>query len=273
MLHTSDNPWRDALHARFRGQPTPLLVMPDALWTAASLWAGTRAWTKAFRSMALASGDVVSCALPAGPAFVQVLLACLWDGVTFAPCSVSSDASMSGNASFGTRLLIGPAADSCIAGVSVLVPDAACQPPALLPELAGCQRAEPGIALQCAEGGAGGTVGWSAVSLLAAARSVAAQHRMDGGCVLSVMPWQRSAEVIGDVLGPLLHADELLVGDDMSLQTTLRLVHEHPVTHIGLDAVTADVWRATAAGHALLDRLAVRVSQGGGTTPQNALDV
>ena len=261
MSHVSDNPWRGALHTRFRGQPTPLLVMPDALWTAASLWAGTRAWTTAFRSMELAAGDVVSCALPAGPAFVQVLLACLWENLTFTPCDMNFDASMHGNASTGSRLLIAAAHDSLIEGVPVLVPDPACQPPALLPALARGPSATPGIALRCADRDAGAANTWSAVSLLAAARSVAGAHRMEGGCVLSVLPWQRAADVIGDLLGPLLHADELLVARDMSLQTTLQLAQEHPVTHIGLDAATVDAWRAAPEGRSLLDRLVVRISQ------------
>lgn len=258
MSHSSENPWRDALHARFRGQPTPLLVMPDALWTAASLWAGTRSWTKAFRSMELVAGDTVTCALPAGPAFVQVLLACLWEGLTFATHDPGDEAPTR-HAVHGveSRLLIGA---TVIPGVPVLVPDQASQPPALLPRLASQTTATPGIAVRWAGDGQGAAVRWSAVALLDAARSVAEQQRLEGGCVLSIRPWVQSPDVIGEVLGPLLHADELVVAGDRSLPTTLRLALENPVTHLGLDAATADAWRATADGRALLDRLVVRVT-------------
>jgi len=260
MIHTSDNLWRDVLHARFRGQPTPLLVMPDALWTAASLWAGTRAWTKAFRAMGVGAGDVVVCTLPDGPAFVQVLLACLWDGVTFAPHGPSNDGSRLHAAAAGARIVIAPNEQAVNGQTPVLVPDAASQPPVSLPALLPRGETVAGNALRSVDHETGIESCWSASSLLTLTHSVAAGQQMDGARVLSVLPWQRPAELIGGVLAPLLHAEELLVAGDRSLETALRLAREHPITHVGLDTATASAWSLHAEGRSLLDRLVVRRS-------------
>ncbi len=260
MIHTLDDSWRDVLHARFRGQPTPLLVMPDALWTAASLWAGTRAWTKAFRAMGVGAGDVVVCTLPAGPACVQVLLACLWDGVTFAPHSEGNDAPMLHAAAAGARIVIAPSGPAITGRTPVLVPDAASQPPVSLPALLPRGDIVAGDALRAVDHETGIRSCWSAAALLTLTHSVATGQQMDGACVLSVLPWQRPAELIGGVLAPLLHAEELLVAGDRSLETALRLAREHPITHVGLDATTASAWSAHAEGRSLLSRLIVRSS-------------
>jgi len=260
MRHTSDNLWRDVLHARFRGQPTPLLVMPDALWTAASLWAGTRAWTKAFREVGFVAGDVIGCDLPAGPAFVQVLLACLWEGITFAPQCVGGDAPTDRRHTI--IAYVGGAVPDQVTrrGVPLLVPDAAGQPPARLPALMQRSSALPGIALLAADDDAGAAIAFSAASLLEAARVAELERRLDGACVLSVLPWHRSGVLISDVLAPLLYADDLVVVGDTTLETALRLSREHPVTHLSLDAATCDMWRADEDGQALLSRLTVRIT-------------
>jgi len=260
MIHTLDDSWRDVLHARFRGQPTPLLVMPDALWTAASLWVGTRAWTKAFRAMGVGAGEVVMCTLPAGPAFVQVLLACLWDGMTFAPHSLSNDTSTPDAAFARARIVIAPDGQSFNGQTPVLVPDAASQPPMSLPVLMSANEIEAGVSIRAVDDETGIASCWSASSLLTLTHSIAAEQRMSGACVLSVLPWQRPAELIGAALAPLLHAEELLVAGDASLETALRLSREHPITHVGLDAATASAWSAHAEGRSLLDRLVVRRS-------------
>jgi len=260
MLHTSGNLWRDVLHARFRGQPTPLLVMPDALWTAASLWAGTRAWTKAFREMGFVAGDVIGCDLPAGPAFVQILLACLWEGIAFAPECVGGDAPTDRRHTISAH--VGGAESNQVAhrGRPLLVPDGAGQPPARLPALMQRPTATPGIALLAANDDAGAAVAFSAASLLEAARVASAERLLNGACVLSVLPWHRSGVLISDVLAPLLHADDLVVAGDTTLETALTLSREHPVTHLSLDAATCDAWRANGNGQALLSRLTVRVT-------------
>ncbi len=259
MRHTSDNLWRDVLHARFRGQPTPLLVMPDALWTAASLWAGTRAWTKAFRQVGLVAGDVIGCDLPAGPAFVQVLLASLWEGITFAPECMAGDAPTAGRHTISARVGSAASDQASRSGLPFLVPDGASQPPARLPALMPRLTATPGIALLTANHGAGSAAALDAASLLDAARTGAAERLLEGACVLSVLPWTRSRVLISDVLAPLLYADDLVVAGDSTLETALRLCREHPVTHLTLDTETGDAWRRDADGRELLRRLSVHM--------------
>ncbi len=257
MVHTSDNPWRDVLHARFRGQPTPLLVMPDALWTAASLWAGTREWTRAFRAMGLNAGDVLVCALPAGPAFVQVLLACLWDELTFVPQRVNEARRVEEVWSCAS-LVIAPSADAVRTALPVLVPDDASQPPSALPERRTPASVASGHCLMCADETTGAPARYSSESVLEGSRRAAREYQMHDACILSVMPWHQSAELIDGVLASLLHADELLVAGDLALSSALRLADEHPVTHVGLSIAIAETWRAECAGSALLQRLVLR---------------
>ncbi|CAA9426194.1 MAG: Long-chain-fatty-acid--CoA ligase, partial [uncultured Quadrisphaera sp.] len=76
--------WRPRLAAALRERPTPLLVADGDVVPAASLWAGSRRWVSAFRAAGLARGDRAVLALPPSAAFVQVLVAALWEGLTLA---------------------------------------------------------------------------------------------------------------------------------------------------------------------------------------------
>jgi len=259
MSHSSDNPWREPLHARFRGQPIPLIVMQDALWTGASLWAGTRAWTKAFRAMGLGRGDVLACTLPAGPAFAQVLMACLWDEIAFMPVRARGAGALQADASVSdARVVIAESADVVATSLPVVAPDDAGQPPSRLPELPATSAARSGFALIAAAAADGPIHCHTAAQVVERTRRMAARQRLDGACVLSVMPWHLSNELIDGVLASLLHADELVVAADRSPTTSLLLVAEHPVTHLSLDDATAATWRTSADGAALLGRVAVR---------------
>ncbi len=211
--------------------------------------------------MGLEAGDVLVCALPAGPAFVQVLLACLWDQLTFAPQRVN-EARRVEEVRSGACLVIAPSSDAVTTALPVLVPYDASQPPSPLPVLRTSARAASGKAIVCADATTGHPTSYSAESVLDASRRAAVQYRMHDACVLSAMPWHESAELLDGVLASLLHADELLVTGDSALDTTLdsvlRLSEEHPVTHVGLSVAMAERWRADAAASALLHRLVVR---------------
>lgn len=78
------NPWHDLLYDRLRDEPLPALISDDTITPAASLWTGSRLWVQAFRDSALEPGDRVVLALPPSTAFVQVLIAALWEGFTIA---------------------------------------------------------------------------------------------------------------------------------------------------------------------------------------------
>jgi hypothetical protein len=74
--------WRDVLHGRLATNAVPVVVFPDSVRSAASVWAGLRAWVDAFREAGIGRGDLVVAQLSAGEALLQLLLACLWEGVS-----------------------------------------------------------------------------------------------------------------------------------------------------------------------------------------------
>ena len=78
------NPWHDLLYDRLRDEALPALICDETITPAASLWTGSRLWTQAFRSTDLRAGDRLVIALPPSTAFVQVLVAALWEGLTVA---------------------------------------------------------------------------------------------------------------------------------------------------------------------------------------------
>ena len=78
------NPWHNLLYTRLRDEALPALIADDTITPGASLWTGSRLWTDAFRAAGLETGDRLVIALPPGTAFVQVLVAALWEGYTVA---------------------------------------------------------------------------------------------------------------------------------------------------------------------------------------------
>ena len=78
-------PLQIRLYERLRRKPYPLLVFEqETTYPAAALWTGVRAWTRAFRHAGVQPGERLLLTLPPSIAFVQVLVAALWEGVTLA---------------------------------------------------------------------------------------------------------------------------------------------------------------------------------------------
>ena len=93
----SPNPWADLLYDRLCDEPLPALIADDTITPAASLWTGSRLWVDAFRAHDLQPGDRLVLSLPPSTAFVQVLVAALWEQLTvvFAPPDTDADALLS----------------------------------------------------------------------------------------------------------------------------------------------------------------------------------
>lgn len=87
------NPWHSLLYDRLRDEALPALISNDTITPAASLWTGSRLWTQALRSTDLREGDRLVIALPPSAAFVQVLVAALWEGFTVALAPHGTDGS------------------------------------------------------------------------------------------------------------------------------------------------------------------------------------
>ncbi len=257
--------WRERLHARLVGQPTPLLVLPDHIWTAASLWAGSRQWVRALREAGLERGDRVVCALPAGAAFVQLLIASLWDGYTLAPVAprdVDEDGAEALLAMLDARLLVLDSRD--VQGVRprhCFVPGDAGWPDRSLPPLrVATHGVTPDVCMLLRTSGTSGAPTWIALSdanVLAVLDSHAPFVAPTDGCVLSVLPWYHAFGLVLGLLMALLHAREIVRDPDggRDLQLLLDLANSHPITSMDLVPGLATRLFAEARGAVLLRRL------------------
>jgi acyl-CoA synthetase (AMP-forming)/AMP-acid ligase II len=241
-----------------------MLVLPDALWTAASLWAGTRAWTKMFRDVGLTGGDCVVCAVPGGAAFAQVLLACLWDDITFVPVHPRAPIAAL-QAMLGARAIVACADVERRDTAGVFVPDAASQPPAVAPRLIAREDARqrvPAVVFapadaQSSEDGES----YPSAALLQLVQAHAVRRALTGACVMSVQPWHTAFELLRGVLPALLSADEIVLApaDAVNEDGVLHLAAEHPVTHITLDRSHAHQFRPATLDR--LDHRGIRVGE------------
>jgi hypothetical protein len=76
--------WRQALRDALFEQPMPIFSAGATTIPAASIWTGSRLWTKAFREADLVFGDVIAIDVVAGPICAQIITAALWEGLVFA---------------------------------------------------------------------------------------------------------------------------------------------------------------------------------------------
>jgi len=257
--------WRDGLYARLAGQPSPLLILPDQIWTASSLWAGSRLWVRVLREAGLSRGDRVVCALPAGAAFVQLLVASLWDGFTLAPVApheVEGDGSAALLALLDARLLVRDSLASPVASAPhCFEPGAAGWPDRCLPPLrtaSGISTPDVCVLLQTSyTSEVPERIALSEANVLALLSSQAPFPASTGGCTLSVLPWHHASEFVSTLLMALLHAREIVRSADGGgdLQSLLDLADLHPITHMNLSPALAARLFAEERGASLLHRL------------------
>ncbi len=259
--------------------------MPDAIWTAASLWAGSRQWVNQFRTAGLQSGDRIVCALPPGAAFVQVLIASLWEGLSLAVAPVR-DGDGPGAAALldalDARLLVRETApsiqsnsaqtirhntDSDHANNDLAISDHTCVPGAAgwpeeaMPALRDAREARsPDVRLLLRTTGTAGDARWVALSdanVLAVIDSHAPKLELTHACVLSVLPWHHAFGLVLGLLTALLHADEIVRDhtDGRDVDALLDLAMLHPVTHMDLVPLLATRLLDDARGATLLRRL------------------
>lgn len=246
--------WRERLHAALVGRPYPLLVTPERILPAASLWTSARAWVAALRAAGIGAGDRVVLAADAGPAFVPLLVAGLWESLSLVVVSASGTDPLKQLEFFDARLMVGASASQC--------PDAARHDavglpiPPLMPRSARRPRT-PDCRLLLQTSGTTRSGRWIALSdsnLFAVLDS----HRDAGpeaaACVLSVLPWHHAFGLILDLLAGLLAGAEIfrlerLGGDPDRL---LSLVHDQPVRHLNAVPITLERLRQSERGAALL---------------------
>ncbi|WP_263785791.1 AMP-binding protein [Salinibacter grassmerensis] len=97
-MATDENPWQELFYEHLRDEGLPAFVKNDAVTPAGSLWTGARRWTESFREASLQAGDRLVVSLPPSTAFIQVLIAALWEGLTIAVVPPDEDINGVGSA-------------------------------------------------------------------------------------------------------------------------------------------------------------------------------
>lgn len=232
--------WHALLHERLANQPTPVVLFSDSVRSAASLWAGMRAWISTFRAVGIGCGDHVVSVLPAGDALMQLTLACLWESVGLVLAAavvkgpldtvdVDVDALL---ARHDARCVVGIG----VAGTHVLEPAAGGWPATLTDgwrvraTIGPGGPAAPGIAdAACADP-------FPFAACLESARRHHAHGLFAHARILTLCDWQQRAGLWGGVIQPLLEAEELFVPTDRTdVAAVQRLLAEEPVTHVLVD--------------------------------------
>jgi acyl-CoA synthetase (AMP-forming)/AMP-acid ligase II len=242
--------WRAPLYAGLRDRPLPLVWTADGLTPAASLWAGARLWTRWLRARGLGPGDRVVCALPPGPGFVMLLVAALWDGLTFVPVPPDAEPGAVREA-VDARLVVHATAPP---GTP---PEEGGEAPA--PASRGAPTPDARFLLQTS--GTTGARRWIALSD-ANVRAVLDSHAphlgLGGATLLSVLPWHHAFGLVLELLPALLAGAELIRDpsggrDAASLLATARA---HGATHLHAVPRTVRLLAERADGVAMLTGLA-----------------
>jgi len=230
--NVSDNPWREIIYQRFRGLPAPLLCFSDCIIPAASIWSGTRVWLNCLRELGLQPGDRIACAVPAGPAFIMVLLASLWEGYTLAllPPGAVDEKTLS---NLDARLLIADYADAGLRpdGDNLPVPH---------PRFATLRPVKspptPDIQLLARSSGTSGEGKWVALhttSLFSVVRSHGPRLALTGARVLSVLPWHHLFGLVIELLPALFAGSEIIRAEKggRDPEEVIALGRTHEITH------------------------------------------
>ncbi|WP_103020650.1 AMP-binding protein [Salinibacter altiplanensis] len=250
-----ENPWRSLFYEHLRDEGLPALVKNDAVTPAGSLWTGARLWTKSFREFSLQAGDRIVLALPPSTAFVQVLVAALWEGLTIAlvpPNDNIGDACAALDARGAVALKPGPfrwTADPYAGPASV---------PDVLRPTEGSRT--PDVRFLVRTSGTTQRARWIALSdrnVLSVLASHLPHLTLQRARVLSVLPWSHVFGLVLDLLPALLAGAEIIRdpagGRDPASLTALGEAWK--ATHLSAVPRTIQRLLATECGPALLRRL------------------
>ena len=259
--------WRERLYSRFQGQPAPLLVFSEHAIPAASLWTGARLWIAAFRQAGLRPGDRIAVALPPSAAFLQVLLAGLWEGLTLALLAPDDDA-----AGF-LEDLDARCGVSLTEGSSQWRPEGCSGPMAADISLRPSSGPRtPDVRLLLRTSGTIAAPRWIALSdrnILAVLDSHSPHLALEDACVLSALPWHHAFGLLIDLL-PALMAGATIVRDPnggRSASGLTALIAQWNITHFCMVPLIAQRLWSEEAG-----KTALRSLRGGvvGGAPVNA---
>jgi len=265
---------REMLYDSLRAKPSPLFAFGNGIIPGASVWTGTRMWCKRFREMGMNTGDrVLLCGEPS-PAFVMVLVACLWEGLSLVVLDPAADAPAV-QRELDARVAV---VDADVLrrhpemrdGPGVLVPQLAGEPREKCTAAAASNRlpATPDIRLWLRSAGTSGQSTWWGVStenLL----SVLLAHRphlnIDGQSVLSVLPWHQAAGLLRDLL-PAIFGKCMIVRDPhggRDIELLIDLAIHWDATYCSMDPHLVRRLAEASDGRTLLGALFGGVVGGG----------
>ena len=249
------NPWHSLLYEGLRDQGLPAVVEEGAITPAGSLWTGARLWTEAFRDTSLRTGDRLILALPPSTAFVQVLVAALWEGLTIAIAR--------------PRDALGPLCDALDARAAVApqpaphtwTADAHAGPAATPDALRPSQTAPtPDVRFLLRTSGTTQLARWIALSdrnVLSVLASHLPHLTLRNARVLSVLPWSHVFGLVLDLFPALLAGAEIIRdpegGRDPS--SIIGRAEEWGATHLSAVPLTIQRLLEQDGGPSLLDRL------------------
>ncbi len=241
-----------ALQELFDACGTAELVADGVRMSSTALHHGANDWSRALRRAGITRGDRVVCALPNGPAFVQLLVAALADGVTLAPVPPTED----------VVPLLG-ALDASIAiathsaHAQVVVPSHTGGPPsgAITPRRAS-ERTE-NVAFLLRSSGTTGTPRWIALpetGVLSVLESHLPQMALDGGSALCLLPWHHAFGLVLGAMAALLRARRIVTSAEPPRDAVamIALAQAHAVSHLCMVPLTAHRLVATSDGMTLL---------------------
>ena len=230
--------WHARLAPALRGRAHGALRTPHGACTGDDVWRLGMAWAASLRANGVAPGDRVVCALPAGPAYVALLLAALTEGWTLAPLPTGADLEAAAHA-LDARAAV---RDADPARAALHAPRGA---------------PTPHVRLLLRTSGTTGAARWIALSdanLCAVLDSHAPLHALDGATILSVIPWHHAFGLVIQLL-PALAARATLVreaSDGRDVASVLACATSHAATHVDAVPHTLQQLVARPGGPALL---------------------
>ncbi len=258
-----ENPWHRLLYERLRDRALPALISEGTITPAASLWTGSRLWLESFREADLQPGDRLLMSLSPSAAFVQVMTAALWHGLSIALLPPDEDV---------TEYMEALDARAAVSdrGLRYGVPDPdTCPPHTWQPEgLAGpadppealretTQPRTPEVRFLLRTSGTTGTPTWVALSdrnVLSVLASHMPHLDLQNARTLSVLPWFHAFGLILDFLPALLSEAEIIRDPNggRDPEELLRLTRAWGATHLSAVPLVIDRLRRTDGGPEML---------------------
>ncbi|WP_332314580.1 class I adenylate-forming enzyme family protein [Salinibacter sp.] len=249
------NPWRGLFYEHLRDEGLPAVIMDGVVTPAGSLWTGARRWTESFRGASLRKGDRLVVALPPSTAFVQVLVAALWEGLTIALASPDENIEQLCSA-LDARAAVAPSS-----GASRWTADPyagpASTPDALRPTKT---SPTPDVRILVRTSGTTQMARWIALSdrnVLSVLASHLPHLTLRRARVLSVLPWTHAFGLVLDLLPALLAGAEMIRDPDGGRDpaSLTALGEAWSATHLSAVPLTIQRLLETERGPALLRRL------------------